>query len=89
MHKGEFEQRLKGVITEVSNSNGRFVLFIDEIHTMVSAGAGGGAVGAADLVKPALARGEMRTIGATTLNEYQKYIENDKALERRFPRVIY
>jgi ATP-dependent Clp protease ATP-binding subunit ClpB len=88
MHKGEFEQRLKGVITEVTNSNGKFVLFIDEIHTMVSAGAGGGAVGAADLVKPALARGEMRTIGATTLNEYQKYIENDKALERRFQRVF-
>jgi ATP-dependent Clp protease ATP-binding subunit ClpB len=88
MHKGEFEQRLKGVITEVTNSNGRFVLFIDEIHTMVSAGAGGGAVGAADLVKPALARGELRTIGATTLNEYQKYIENDKALERRFQRVF-
>lgn len=88
MHKGEFEQRLKGVIKEVTKSNGKFVLFIDEIHAMVGAGAGGGAVGAADLIKPALARGELRTIGATTLNEYQKHIENDKALERRFQRVF-
>jgi ATP-dependent Clp protease ATP-binding subunit ClpB len=88
VHKGEFEDRLKGVIKEVTASNGQIVLFIDEIHILVGAGGGGGAMDAANLLKPALARGEMRTIGATTMDEYQKYFENDKALERRFQRVF-
>lgn len=86
--KGEFEQRLKGVIKEVIDSNGQIVLFIDEIHILVGAGGGQGAMDAANILKPALARGELRTIGATTSDEYQKYFENDKALERRFQRVF-
>lgn len=87
-YKGEFEERLKGVINEVIKSNGQYILFIDEIHTLVGAGAGDGAMDAANILKPALARGELRAIGATTLNEYQKYFEKDKALERRFQTVI-
>ena len=87
-YKGEFEERLKGVINEVIQSNGDFILFIDEIHTLVGAGAGEGAMDAANILKPALARGELRAIGATTLNEYQKYFERDKALERRFQMVM-
>ena len=87
-YKGEFEERLKGVIKEVSNSDGRIILFIDEIHTLVGAGGGEGAMDAANILKPALARGELRSIGATTLNEYQKYFEKDKALERRFQTVV-
>lgn len=87
-YKGEFEERLKGVIKEVSNSDGRIILFIDEIHTLVGAGGGEGAMDAANILKPALARGELRSIGATTLNEYQKYFEKDKALERRFQTVM-
>lgn len=87
-HKGEFEDRLKGVVREVKNSRGKIVLFIDEIHILIGTGAGDGAMDAANLLKPALARGEMKTIGATTLNEYQKYFERDKALERRFQRVL-
>jgi ATP-dependent Clp protease ATP-binding subunit ClpB len=88
-YKGEFEERLKAVIKEVTDSEGEMVLFIDEIHTLVGAGAGGeGAMDAANLLKPALSRGELHTIGATTLNEYQKYIEKDKALERRFQTVL-
>ena len=83
-YKGEFEERLKSVIKEVADSNGEIVLFIDEIHTLVGAGAGEGAMDAANILKPALARGELRAIGATTLNEYQKFFEKDKALERRF-----
>ncbi len=86
-YKGEFEERLKGVINEVTKSDGRIILFIDEIHTLVGAGAGEGAMDAANILKPALARGELRSIGATTLNEYQKYFEKDKALERRFQTV--
>lgn len=86
--KGEFEQRLKGVIKEVEASNKEFILFIDEIHTILDAGSGGGALSAGELLKPALARGEMATIGATTLNEYQKHIERDSALERRFQKVM-
>lgn len=86
--KGEFEQRLKGVIQEVIASNGQIVLFIDEIHILVGAGGGQGAMDAANILKPALARGELRTIGATTMDEYQKYFESDKALERRFQRVF-
>jgi len=86
--KGEFEERLKSVIKEVSTSNGEIVLFIDEIHTLVGAGGGQGAMDAANILKPALARGELRAIGATTLDEYQKYFEKDKALERRFQKVI-
>ena len=86
--KGEFEERLKSVIKEVSSSSGNIVLFIDEIHTLVGAGGGQGAVDAANILKPALARGELRAIGATTLNEYQKYFEKDKALERRFQKVL-
>ena len=87
-YKGEFEERLKSVIKEVTDSNGEIILFIDEIHTLIGAGAGGdGAMDAANLLKPALARGELHTIGATTLKEYQKYIEKDKALERRFQTV--
>ncbi len=87
-YKGEFEERLKAVIKEVSNSNGEVILFIDEIHTLVGAGGGSGAMDAANILKPALARGDLRTIGATTLDEYQKYFEKDKALERRFQKVI-
>ncbi|WP_420150975.1 ATP-dependent chaperone ClpB [Spirosoma sp.] len=88
-YKGEFEERLKAVIKEVTDSNGEIVLFIDEIHTLIGAGAGGeGAMDAANLLKPALSRGELHTIGATTLKEYQKYIEKDKALERRFQAVM-
>ena len=87
-YKGEFEERLKAVIKEVTTSNGDIVLFIDEIHTLVGAGGGQGAMDAANILKPALARGELRAIGATTLDEYQKYFEKDKALERRFQKVI-
>jgi ATP-dependent Clp protease ATP-binding subunit ClpB len=87
-YKGEFEERLKSVVKEVSSSNGEIILFIDEIHTLVGAGGGDGAMDAANILKPALARGELRAIGATTLNEYQKYFEKDKALERRFQRVM-
>ena len=86
--KGEFEERLKAVIKEVTTSNGDVVLFIDEIHTLVGAGGGQGAIDAANILKPALARGELRAIGATTLDEYQKYFEKDKALERRFQKVM-
>lgn len=87
-YKGEFEERLKAVIKEVTKSNGNAILFIDEIHTLVGAGGGEGAMDAANILKPALARGELRAIGATTLNEYQKYFEKDKALERRFQTVL-
>ena len=87
-YKGEFEERLKSVINEITKSDGRIVLFIDEIHTLVGAGGGEGAMDAANILKPALARGELRAIGATTLNEYQKYFEKDKALERRFQTVM-
>ena len=86
--KGEFEERLKSVIKEVKTSDGRIILFIDEIHTLVGAGGGQGAMDAANILKPALARGELRAIGATTLDEYQKYFEKDKALERRFQKVL-
>src|SRR6185295_13651361 len=86
--KGEFEERLKAVVKEVISSEGDIVLFIDEIHTLVGAGGGEGAMDAANILKPALARGELRAIGATTLGEYQKYIEKDKALERRFQKVM-
>lgn len=88
MYKGEFEERLKSVIKDVVESNGEVILFIDEIHTLVGAGGGEGAMDAANILKPALARGELRAIGATTLNEYQKYFEKDKALERRFQIVM-
>ena len=81
-YKGEFEERLKSVVNEVQNSEGEIILFIDEIHTLVGAGGGEGAMDAANILKPALARGELRSIGATTLNEYQKYFEKDKALEQ-------
>ncbi len=87
-YKGEFEERLKGVVKEVANSDGEILLFIDEIHTLVGAGGGEGAMDAANILKPALARGELRAIGATTLSEYQKYFEKDKALERRFQKVM-
>ena len=87
-YKGEFEERLKSVIKEVTNAEGNIILFIDEIHTLVGAGGGEGAMDAANILKPALARGELRAIGATTLNEYQKYFEKDKALERRFQTVM-
>src|ERR1700754_2240759 len=87
-YKGEFEERLKAVIKEVTQADGEIVLFIDEIHTLVGAGGGEGAMDAANILKPALARGELRAIGATTLNEYQKYLEKDKALERRFQKVM-
>jgi ATP-dependent Clp protease ATP-binding subunit ClpB len=87
-YKGEFEERLKGVVKEVGESDGEIILFIDEIHTLVGAGGGEGAMDAANILKPALARGELRAIGATTLNEYQKYFEKDKALERRFQKVM-
>ena len=86
--KGEFEERLKSVVKEVTSAEGRIILFIDEIHTLVGAGGGEGAMDAANILKPALARGELRAIGATTLNEYQKYFEKDKALERRFQQVL-
>jgi ATP-dependent Clp protease ATP-binding subunit ClpB len=87
-YKGEFEERLKAVVKEVTQSDGEIILFIDEIHTLVGAGGGEGAMDAANILKPALARGELRSIGATTLNEYQKYLEKDKALERRFQKVM-
>src|SRR5512138_3502514 len=87
-YKGEFEERLKGVVKEVSTSDGEIILFIDEIHTLVGAGGGEGAMDAANILKPALARGELRAVGATTLNEYQKFFEKDKALERRFQKVM-
>jgi ATP-dependent Clp protease ATP-binding subunit ClpB len=87
-YKGEFEERLKGVIKEVTTSEGEIILFIDEIHTLVGAGGGEGAMDAANILKPALARGELRAIGATTLNEYQKFFEKDKALERRFQKIM-
>ena len=87
-YKGEFEERLKSVVNEVTKSEGQIILFIDEIHTLVGAGGGEGAMDAANILKPALARGELRAIGATTLNEYQKYFEKDKALERRFQKVM-
>ena len=87
-YKGEFEERLKGVIKEVTDANGEIILFIDEIHTLIGAGGGQGAIDAANILKPALARGELRTIGATTLDEYQKYFEKDKALVRRFQTVL-
>lgn len=86
-YKGEFEERLKAIIKEILNSKGKIILFMDEIHTLIGAGAGEGAMDAANILKPALARGELRAIGATTLNEYQKYFEKDKALERRFQKV--
>ncbi|MFM2138800.1 MAG: hypothetical protein RJA57_1107 [Bacteroidota bacterium] len=87
-YKGEFEERLKGVVKEVSTSDGEIILFIDEIHTLVGAGGGEGAMDAANILKPALAKGDLRAVGATTLNEYQKYFEKDKALERRFQKVL-
>jgi ATP-dependent Clp protease ATP-binding subunit ClpB len=88
-YKGEFEERLKSVVKEVTGSSeGEIILFIDEIHTLVGAGGGDGAMDAANILKPALARGELRAIGATTLNEYQKFFEKDKALERRFQKVM-
>jgi ATP-dependent Clp protease ATP-binding subunit ClpB len=87
-YKGEFEERLKSVVKEVAGSDGEIVLFIDEIHTLVGAGGGEGAMDAANILKPALARGELRAVGATTLNEYQKFFEKDKALERRFQKVL-
>ena len=87
-YKGEFEERLKAVVGEVTKSDGEIILFIDEIHTLVGAGKGEGAMDAANILKPALARGELRSIGATTLDEYQKYFEKDKALERRFQIVM-
>ena len=87
-YKGEFEERLKSVVKEVTESNGEIILFIDEIHTLVGAGGGDGAMDAANILKPALARGELRAVGATTLNEYQKYFEKDKALERRFQKIL-
>jgi ATP-dependent Clp protease ATP-binding subunit ClpB len=87
-YKGEFEERLKGVVKEVAGSDGEIILFIDEIHTLVGAGGGEGAMDAANILKPALAKGDLRAVGATTLNEYQKFFEKDKALERRFQKVI-
>ncbi len=87
-YKGEFEERLKAVVKEVTAADGEVILFIDEIHTLIGAGGGNGAMDAANILKPALARGELRTIGATTLDEYQKYFEKDKALERRFQTVV-
>ena len=87
-YKGEFEERLKTVVKEVGESDGQIILFIDEIHTLVGAGGGSGAMDAANILKPALSRGELRTIGATTLDEFQKHFEKDKALERRFQKVL-
>ena len=87
-YKGEFEERLKSVVNEVVRAEGEIILFIDEIHTLVGAGKSEGAMDAANILKPALARGELRAIGATTLDEYQKYFEKDKALERRFQMVM-
>jgi len=87
-YKGEFEERLKAVVNEVISSNGEIILFIDEIHTLVGAGKSEGAMDAANILKPALARGDLRAVGATTLSEYQKYFEKDKALERRFQVVV-
>src|SRR5689334_20216888 len=87
-YKGEFEERLKAVVKEVENSNGEIILFIDEIHTLVGAGGGEGAMDAANILKPALAKGDLRAVGATTLNEYQKFFEKDKALERRFQKIL-
>ena len=87
-YKGEFEERLKAVVKEVVSSNGEVILFIDEIHTLVGAGRSDGAMDAANILKPALARGDLRAVGATTLDEYQKYFEKDKALERRFQMVM-
>ncbi|MGB3089091.1 MAG: ATP-dependent Clp protease ATP-binding subunit, partial [Chitinophagaceae bacterium] len=87
-YKGEFEERLKGVVKEVAGSDGEIILFIDEIHTLVGAGGGEGAMDAANILKPALAKGDLRAVGATTLNEYQKFFEKDKALERRFQKVM-
>ena len=87
-YKGEFEERLKNVVKEVVDSDGEVILFIDEIHTLVGAGGGEGAMDAANILKPALSRGELRAIGATTLKEYQQYFEKDKALERRFQKVM-
>ena len=87
-YKGEFEERLKAIVNEVTSADGEIILFIDEIHTLVGAGKGEGAMDAANILKPALARGELRSIGATTLDEYQKYFEKDKALERRFQKVM-
>ena len=87
-YRGEFEERLKAVVKEVTESNGEIIMFIDEIHTLIGAGAMEGAMDAANILKPALARGDLRAIGATTLNEYQKYFEKDKALERRFQKVF-